>query len=217
MTYHGHVEPGGDAQVRELAAIMITKVSVGPMDNNTYLLRDRATGGQLLIDAAAEPRRILELVGADGLDAIVTTHAHADHFGALADVGAATAAPLLASAQDAAGIEPPPTRLIGHGDTVRFGGSSVSVIALRGHTPGAVALLYDDPTGPPHLFTGDCLFPGGVGKTWSGDDFLQLIDDVEQRLFDVLPDETWVYPGHGDDTTLGRERPQLAQWRRRGW
>ena len=98
-----------------------------------------------------------------------------------------------------------------------MGDVDLQVISLVGHTPGSVALLYDDPTGPPHLWTGDSLFPGGVGKTWSPDDFSSLIDDVESKIFDRLPDETWVYPGHGDDTTLGAERPHVREWRARGW
>ncbi|MBA2324758.1 MAG: MBL fold metallo-hydrolase, partial [Pseudonocardiales bacterium] len=92
----------------------------------------------------------------------------------------------------------------------------LKVIHLRGHTPGSIALLYRD-DGDPHLFTGDCLFPGGPGKTWSADDFQSLIGDLEERVFGPLPDETWIYPGHGDDTTLGTERPHLDEWRARGW
>jgi glyoxylase-like metal-dependent hydrolase (beta-lactamase superfamily II) len=103
------------------------------------------------------------------------------------------------------------------GDTITVGDLTLDVIALRGHTPGSVAVVYQDPSGIPHLFTGDSLFPGGVGKTTTPADFQSLIDDVEQRIFDVLPDETWVYPGHGDDTTLGVERPHLGEWRARGW
>jgi glyoxylase-like metal-dependent hydrolase (beta-lactamase superfamily II) len=91
------------------------------------------------------------------------------------------------------------------------------VIHLRGHTPGSIALLYDDPDGTPHLFTGDSLFPGGVGRTRSAEDFGTLVGDVSAKLFDRLPDETWFYPGHGADSTLGDQRPLLAEWRERGW
>ena len=94
------------------------------------------------------------------------------------------------------------------------------MIALAGHTPGSIALLYLDPApeGHPHLFTGDSLFPGGVGNTF-GDEaaFVQLIDEVETKVFQRLPDETWFYPGHGGDSTLGAERPHLGEWRTRGW
>jgi glyoxylase-like metal-dependent hydrolase (beta-lactamase superfamily II) len=93
----------------------------------------------------------------------------------------------------------------------------LTAIHLVGHTPGSIALLYDDPTGAPHLFTGDCLFPGGVGRTTSPEDFASLYGGVVSKLFDRLPDETWIYPGHGKDTTLGNERPALDEWRARGW
>jgi glyoxylase-like metal-dependent hydrolase (beta-lactamase superfamily II) len=104
-----------------------------------------------------------------------------------------------------------------HGDELTVGELSLEIIALRGHTPGSVAVLYREPEGIPHLFTGDSLFPGGVGKTWSPEDFVSLLDDVTNRIFDVLPDETWFYPGHGDDSTIGAERPHLDEWRERGW
>jgi glyoxylase-like metal-dependent hydrolase (beta-lactamase superfamily II) len=91
------------------------------------------------------------------------------------------------------------------------------VIHLVGHTPGSIALLYDDPDGSPHLFTGDSLFPGGPGRTTDPQSFTSLMNDLGSKVFDRLPDETWVYPGHGHDTTLGAERASLDEWRRRGW
>ena len=100
---------------------------------------------------------------------------------------------------------------------MRVGHVELEVINLIGHTPGSVALLYRDPAGDPHLFTGDSLFPGGVGETSGAETFASLIDDVEHKLFDRLPDDTWFYPGHGNDSTLGAERPALAEWRARGW
>ena len=101
---------------------------------------------------------------------------------------------------------------------MEFGDVRLEVIHLVGHTPGSIALLYDDPEGTPHLFTGDSLFPGGVGNTF-GDAaaFRTLVDDVATKVFDRLPDETWFYPGHGDDSVLGHERPHLDEWRERGW
>ncbi len=103
------------------------------------------------------------------------------------------------------------------GDRFTVGDISLEVIALRGHTPGSIAVLYRDPEGINHLFTGDSLFPGGVGKTNSPADFTSLLNDVEHRVFDVLDDSTWFYPGHGDDSTLGAQRDQLGAWRERGW
>jgi glyoxylase-like metal-dependent hydrolase (beta-lactamase superfamily II) len=221
--YTGKVRPGGGPDVRELDGLLITKVAVDEKtSNNCYLLRCRATGDQLLVDAAAEPDTLLPLIGDAGLTAVVTTHQHWDHHRALADVVAATGADVLVGSPDAAAVTDQTgvavTRSLVHGDTVAVGDCTLEVIALRGHTPGSVALLYDDPAGTPHLWTGDSLFPGGVGNTFGdADAFVQLIDDVEDRIFRRLPDETWFYPGHGDDSVLGRERPHLAEWRERGW
>jgi glyoxylase-like metal-dependent hydrolase (beta-lactamase superfamily II) len=148
----------------------------------------------------------------------------------LAEVQQATGAAVVAHPADAPELPVPVTDEVRDGDTVRIGeiardGETVpallSVIHLRGHTPGSIALCYDAGgalAGSPHLFTGDSLFPGGVGNTRGNkENFTQLITDVEERLFGRLPDATWVYPGHGKDTTLGAERPHLPEWRERGW
>ncbi len=217
-SYTGHVDPGGLPATRTLPEVTITKVSVGPMDNNAYLLTCKNTGEVVLIDAANDADRLLELVGAAGpLRAIVTTHAHRDHWQALEALRAATGATLHAGAEDADAIPVATLVRLEHGDVVQLGDCSLEVISLRGHTPGSVALLYRDPQGHPHLFTGDSLFPGGPGKTSGAKEFSSLMDDLENRIFAALPDDTWVYPGHGDDTTLGAERSQIDQWRRRGW
>jgi glyoxylase-like metal-dependent hydrolase (beta-lactamase superfamily II) len=108
--------------------------------------------------------------------------------------------------------------LVDEGDTIRFGEITLTARHLVGHTPGSIVLVYDGPHGHPHLFTGDCLFPGGIGNTHKDPSaFAGLMHDVQTKLFDRLPDETWVYPGHGGDTTLGDERPHLPEWRARGW
>ncbi|MEC4572085.1 MBL fold metallo-hydrolase [Streptomyces virginiae] len=218
MTYTGEVKVGGPADVHELADLMISKVAVGSMNNNAYLLRCRATDEQLLVDAAAEPQTLLNLIGDDGIASVVTTHRHGDHWGALAEVVAATGARTYAGALDAEGIPVPTDVLVADGDTVRVGRVELTARHLVGHTPGSIALVYDDPHGHAHVFTGDCLFPGGVGNTHDDPEaFKSLLDDVQHKLFEQLPDETWVYPGHGNDTTLGAERPHLAEWRERGW
>jgi glyoxylase-like metal-dependent hydrolase (beta-lactamase superfamily II) len=217
MSYTGAVRPGGRPDVRELAGLVLTKLSVGEMDNNVYLLRCRDTGDQLLVDAADEAPRILQLVGADGLRTVVTTHQHWDHHRALREVVAATGAETVAGALDADALPVPVDRPVADGDVVRVGSCALEVVHLSGHTPGSVALLYDDPEGTPHLFTGDSLFPGGPGRTTSPEDFDRLMGDLETKVFGRLPDETWFYPGHGNDSTLGAERPHLAEWRTRGW
>ncbi|MFI1399781.1 MBL fold metallo-hydrolase [Streptomyces sp. NPDC020681] len=218
MTYSGVVKVGGPADVHELTDLMISKVAVGPMDNNAYLLRCRATGEQLLIDAANEPATLLRLIGDDSIASVVTTHRHGDHWQALAEVVESTGARTYAGRYDVEGIPVPTDVPVEDGDTIRVGRVELTARHLVGHTPGSIALVYDDPHGHPHVFTGDCLFPGGVGNTQQDPEaFTSLINDVEAKLFDRLPDETWVYPGHGKDTTLGDERPHLADWRGRGW
>jgi glyoxylase-like metal-dependent hydrolase (beta-lactamase superfamily II) len=217
MTYSGQVTVGGPADVHELKDLMITKIAVGPMDNNAYLLRCRATDEQLLIDAANEAETLLGTIGADGLASVVTTHQHGDHWQALLAVLKATGARSLAHAADADGI-PDVDDTVADGDTIPVGTCSLEVIHIVGHTPGSICLLYTDPNGTPHLFTGDSLFPGGVGNTFGNkDNFESLINDVEHKLFDRLPDETWFYPGHGNDSTLGNERASIPEWRARGW
>jgi glyoxylase-like metal-dependent hydrolase (beta-lactamase superfamily II) len=218
MTYTGDVQVGGPADVRELPELTICKLAVGPFDNNAYLLRSTETGEGLLIDAAADPDRVLALTAGQPLNTIVTTHQHGDHWQALEQVSKVTGAELVAHPLDAPPLPLPMDRTVENGDRIDLGPLSLEVIHLRGHTPGSIALLYDDGGSEKHLFTGDSLFPGGVGNTWKDPErFAQLYADVVERLFDRLPDETWVYPGHGKDTTLGAERPSLAEWKSRGW
>ncbi len=218
MTYHGKVTPGGPAETRELAKLIITKLAVDEqMANNVYLLRCRATDEQLVIDAAADAPAILQLVGPDGLARVVTTHRHWDHHRALAEVVEATGAETVAGQEDAAELPVKVDRAVSDGDKVRVGECELEVIHLVGHTPGSIALLYDDPAGTPHLFTGDSLFPGGPGRTTSPEDFDNLMADLQAKVFDRLPDETWFYPGHGDDSTLGAERSSIPEWLERRW
>lgn len=217
--YTGRVTVGGPMDVRRLPALTIVKLAVGFLSNNVYLLRCTASGEGLLIDAADEAPRVRELVTFEGppVSAILTTHRHPDHWQALATIADEAGAAIYAGDADADALPVAVDERLQQGDTMTVGDLTLDVIALRGHTPGSVAVVYRDPAGVPHLFTGDSLFPGGVGKTTTPAHFQSLIDDVEQRIFDVLPDETWVYPGHGDDTALGVERPHLGEWRARGW
>jgi glyoxylase-like metal-dependent hydrolase (beta-lactamase superfamily II) len=218
VTYTGNVSVGGPPDTREIGGgLTVTKLAVGDMNNNAYLLTD-GSGQGLLIDAAAEPARLIELIGDTPVAKIVTTHQHADHWQGLAEVKAATSAITVAHPADAPGIPVATDELVTDGGTIAFGDTVLSVIHLVGHTPGSIALVID-PDGPaPHLFTGDCLFPGGVGNTQQDPArFGSLYDGVVSKVFDRLPDATWVYPGHGGDTTLGAQRPHLAEWRARGW
>ncbi|NCT89786.1 MBL fold metallo-hydrolase [Cellulomonas sp. APG4] len=228
MTYDGDREGGGGH--RRLDELDVRKLTVGTMGNATYLLTARAGGEQLLIDAAAEPARLLALLREGSptarLDVVLTTHRHSDHHGALESIHAVTGARHVCGAGDADHVPVRPDRRLHHGDVLTLGHVTFDVVALRGHTPGSVALAYREPRhavapdavpGRVHLFTGDSLFPGGAGRTTSSADFASLMRDLETRVFDVYDDRTWVYPGHGRDTTLGAERPHLAQWWARGW
>jgi glyoxylase-like metal-dependent hydrolase (beta-lactamase superfamily II) len=219
--YTGAVTVGGPADTRDLPALTLTKVAVGPFNNNAYLLRSKTTGTQVLIDAANDTDTLLELIGDRGLAAVITTHQHGDHWQALQPVVAATGATTYAGRHDTDGIPVATDTLVDDGDTIRIDDIELTAIHLIGHTPGSIALLYSDhenPNGRPHLITGDCLFPGGIGNTWKDPDrFNSLYEGVVTKVFDQLPDDTWIYPGHGNDTTLGAERPHLNEWRERGW
>ncbi len=218
-TYTGAVEVGGPWDLRRLPALTIAKLAVGPMNNNAYLLRCTQSGEGLLVDAANEADRLRELVRLDGpaVSAILTTHRHADHWQALPAAVSDAEAAVYAGDEDADELPVAVDERLRHGDTITVGELTLEIIGLRGHTPGSIAVLYRDPEGVPHLFTGDSLFPGGPGRTISPEDFASLMNDLEARVFDVLPDETWFYPGHGADSTLGTERLHVGEWRERGW
>jgi glyoxylase-like metal-dependent hydrolase (beta-lactamase superfamily II) len=211
----GHVEPGGESIRRTVTLasgqVEVRKLSVGPMDNNCYVLI--SDGQALLIDAANDADRILSEVEDVVVVTVMTTHGHHDHWQALDDVADATGAEVVFHTEDAGMIARSADRHVGDGDVLTFGAASVQLIHTPGHTPGSTCVLL----GEDHLFSGDTLFPGGPGNTFGdADAFAQIMASLEHRLF-VLDDATWVYPGHGDDTTLGAERPHLQEWRDRGW
>ena len=216
-----HVEPGGPPLTLRLSDdVAMTKISVGPMDNNAYLIVPDS-GGAVLIDAADDDTRLLELIGDREVAVIITTHRHGDHWQALPSVAEATKAQLVCGRPDVGAIATGAwvEGLVGawDGDAVTVGDGELEVIGLVGHTPGSIALAYTGAGGVVHLFTGDSLFPGGPGRTLSPADFTSLMDDLEAKIFARFDDRAVVHPGHGDDTTLGAERPQLTEWRARGW
>jgi glyoxylase-like metal-dependent hydrolase (beta-lactamase superfamily II) len=215
-----------DSLLYDLPALTIRRVSVSEMDNNVYLLTAKASGAQVLIDAADDLPAIQQLLqDAAGdtavtpkLELIATTHQHWDHVRALPALVEATGARTAAGKDDADALPVAVDVLLDHGDVGHFDGFDLTAVHLRGHTPGSVALVYQDPEGATHIFSGDSLFPGGVGNTQKDPErFNQLITDVSKRLFDAYPDSAVVHPGHGKPTTLGAERPHLEEWRARGW
>jgi len=212
--------------MHDLNALTVRSISVSEMSNNVYVLTSKSNGAQVLIDAADDAPAIFTLLEDAQKDTsaiarlalIITTHSHWDHVRALGEVRELTKAPAAAGLDDIADIAVPTDIPLRHGDVRSIDGIELEVIHLRGHTPGSIALLYRDPQGPAHLFTGDSLFPGGVGNT-NGDAerFSSLYNDIVTRIFDYLPDDTLVHPGHGAGTTLGAERSKLSEWKQRGW
>lgn len=192
----------------------VTKLSVGPMDNNVYLL---AVGDEvLLVDGSNEADAILAEIGDRKLTVIVQTHDHRDHVQALEELVERTGAPVVVHPDDADGIPVEAETSLTDGSTLTIGSLSLEVRHTPGHTPGSVCLVVEA-DGETHLFSADTLFPGGPGNTF-GDKgaFETIMRSLTEKLF-ILPDDTYVYPGHGDDTVIGAERPHLDEWRERGW
>jgi glyoxylase-like metal-dependent hydrolase (beta-lactamase superfamily II) len=190
----------------------ITKLSVGRMDNNVYVI---AVGDEAaVVDAGSDDvEGVLAAVGGRKLKAVLQTHDHGDHKATLKQIVERTGAPVYAHPKNDL---PVTAEAIDDGDVYEIGGVRLSVVFTPGHTAGGVCFLLQE-AGESHLFAGDTLFPGGPGNTWNDPDaFATIMRSLDEKLF-VLPDETHVYPGHGGDTTIGTERPNLDEWRARGW
>ncbi|ALD64211.1 Zn-dependent hydrolase [Arthrobacter sp. LS16] len=209
--------------------VSIRWISVSEMNNNVYLITEKASGKQLLVDAADDFPAIEELISAASEDgpapeivAIATTHQHWDHVRALTAAVEKYPVTTYAGADDRQGIADESgvkiSHPLSHGEKIQLGDVVIEAIHLRGHTPGSIAYALVDSSGQPVILSGDSLFPGGVGNTSKDPQrFSSLIADVSERIFDRFPDETKVLPGHGGTTDLGTERPHLDEWRERGW
>lgn len=211
----GHVEPGGPWLDRTDGDLLVRKLSVSTMDNNVYVLADRVSGHALLVDVADDAPRLLEAVAGFEVVAAVQTHGHWDHVRAWPDI-AATGIQIWGHGDDAPLFPAPVDRALADGDVLAVGGLEVEVLHLPGHTAGSLCFLVQGATRT-YLVTGDTLFPGGHGRTETPADHERIMDGLEAQVFARLEDGTLVLPGHGDDTTLGKERPHLAEWRARGW
>ncbi len=190
----------------------VHRLVVGPLDNNVFVLRDKATGDAVLLDAANEHEKLLELCSRLGVRTILETHGHWDHIQAVPAVRDA-GYEVGVTSEDAAML-PSYDFVLQHDSVITVGRLRLRTIATPGHTPGSMCFLLE---GSPVLFSGDTLFPGGPGNTAHGGDFPTIIRSIEDRLFAPLPPETIVMPGHGADTTIGAERPHLQEWIDRGW
>jgi glyoxylase-like metal-dependent hydrolase (beta-lactamase superfamily II) len=209
VAYTGDVDAYGPADFRHLPELMIAKIGVGPVQANAYLLRCLRTQDQLLIDAGDDALFIMTIAGTRSLSTIVTTHAHPGHFGALHEIADGTSAVTVAHPADVPDIPVPTSRPVGNGDAIHVGSVPLTVLHLGGHTPGSIGLLYAPPQGAPHLFSGDALLRGGPGTTGTADEQNALVAALRREVFGPLPDDTWVYPGHGHDTTVGQERASV--------
>jgi glyoxylase-like metal-dependent hydrolase (beta-lactamase superfamily II) len=205
--------PAGACLDWQDASSEVYRVVVGPMDNNVYVVRCRQTGDAVMIDAANEHERLLDLCRALGVRKVLETHGHWDHIQAV---------PAVREAGYDVGVTPadaamlPSYDFVLEDDTVlQVGSLRLRTIATPGHTPGSMCFRLE---GAPVLFSGDTLFPGGPGATkFPGGDFNAIIQSIEERLFSALPPETLVLPGHGASTTIGAESPHLQEWIDRGW
>lgn len=196
--------------------ILTRAALVGEYDNNAFVVACAQTGQAVIIDAAAEPDRVLELADGLAIQALLTTHGHFDHLRAVAPVVEELDIPFLLHPADyelAARTTPVGPAPLAEGQVIPLGETSLLTMHTPGHTPGSVCFL-----SPGVLFSGDTLFPGGPGATnFEGGDFDIIIKTIKDRLF-VLDDETEVYPGHGPtSTTIGKEKPDLPEWIARGW
>jgi glyoxylase-like metal-dependent hydrolase (beta-lactamase superfamily II) len=191
----------------------IHKLVVGPVDNNVFVLRCKETGDAVLLDAANEHEKLLELCQRLGVRKVLETHGHWDHIQAV---------PAIRDAGYEVGVTAADAAMLPSYDFVLEDESVIQVGRLRlhtihtpGHTAGSMCFRLE---GSPVLFSGDTLFPGGPGNTkFEGSHFPTIIRSIEDKLFSPLPDDLIVMPGHGDDTTIGRERPHLQEWIDRGW
>jgi glyoxylase-like metal-dependent hydrolase (beta-lactamase superfamily II) len=190
--------------------LIVRKIRVGDMENNTYVLECPETHAALLVDGCFEPDTLIAGTGGADVVGIVQTHAHGDHIQALPELVQRLQVPVHAHPGESYPV--PIDHALEDGDEIEFGNRGARVIFTPGHTPGSVCLLVGR-----HLVSGDTLFPGGPGNTWGdAERFAQIIEMISTKLF-VLPDDTVVYPGHGLDTTIGDEKPHLQEWIDRGW
>jgi len=197
----------------EDSQVEVHKVVVGPLDNNVYVVRCRQSGEAVLLDAANEHEKLLDLCRSLGVTKVLETHGHWDHIQAVPAVRDA-GYEVGVTAQDAAML-PSYDFVLEDESVIPVGRLRLHTLATPGHTPGSMCFRLE---GSPLLFSGDTLFPGGPGNTsFEGGDFPTIIRSIEDRLFATLPPETIVLPGHGASTTIGAERPHLQEWIDRGW
>jgi hydroxyacylglutathione hydrolase len=186
------------------SAVAITRLELAPFGTNAYIVVCQATGDSILVDAPGEADKVVDQLAGTKPKYIVITHSHIDHIGALEELRARLKIPVAIHPKDAARLPSRRDIELNDGDTVEVGKLKLKVLHTPGHTPGSLCLLVDK-----YLISGDTLFPGGPGKTGTPFDFKQIVKSIETKLF-ILPDDTEVYPGHGEATVLGKEKKEFA-------
>jgi glyoxylase-like metal-dependent hydrolase (beta-lactamase superfamily II) len=182
--------------------VKITKINMGPYNNNGYIVVCPETNEGVIIDTPAEPEKLLNELGNVQVKAIIITHGHQDHLLGFNEIKGQVGAPVAVGAGDADRLPRPPEIDVKDGSVIKFGNLEIQALSTPGHTDGSTCFLLGK-----HLFSGDTLFPGGPGKSRSPEAFHQEVDSITRKLL-VLPDDTAVYPGHGDDTTIGQARQE---------
>jgi glyoxylase-like metal-dependent hydrolase (beta-lactamase superfamily II) len=181
-------------------SIQIEKHELGPFGTNSYLLICQKTAESVIVDAPGDAEKVLKQLEGTHPQYILMTHNHMDHVGALVELKSTLKVPLAAHRDDAAGLPVKPDQYLDDGDTISCGDIQIEVLHTPGHTPGSLCFLTAT-----YLISGDTIFPGGPGKTWSPADFKQIVASLKEKIF-VLPDETEIFPGHGGGTMLKNEK-----------
>ncbi len=184
--------------------IQIDRLELGPFGVNAYIVTCQKTRDSVLVDTPAEAGTIMDRLKGTNPKYILLTHNHMDHLGALAELHSKLKVPLAVHTLDAGNLPSPPEMLLNDGDTVSFGNIKFEVLHVPGHTPGSLCLKAGR-----YLISGDTIFPGGPGKTRSPANFRQIIKSITEKIF-VLPDDTPIYPGHGDSTVVKTAKDEFA-------
>ncbi len=184
--------------------IQIERLELGPFGTNAYIVICLKTRDSLLIDTPADASTIMDRLKGTNPKYILLTHNHMDHLGALSKLHSKLKVPLAVHALDAGNLPSPPEMLLSNGDTISLANLTIEVLHTPGHTPGSLCFKVGR-----YLISGDTIFPGGAGKTWLPADFKQIVKSITEKIF-VLPDDTQIYPGHGDSTVLRKEKDEFA-------
>jgi glyoxylase-like metal-dependent hydrolase (beta-lactamase superfamily II) len=192
------------ANMTQDSTIEITRLELGPFGTNAYVIICQATGDSILVDVPAEPGRILRQLDGTNPKYILITHSHIDHIGALDELRSELKIPVAGHPLDALNLPSRPDVELGDGDTINLGRLRLKILHTPGHTPGSLCFLVGK-----YLISGDTIFPGGPGKTRTAADFKHIVNSIVTKIF-VLPDDTEIYPGHGNPTILGKEKKEFT-------